>query len=638
MRYSPIFLFLFGTVAAVAQVNQLPQLQAKYPSENAVFTIRQEVATVSPDANGINISIANKEDLVLLTDQVNGYNERKIYFSSFTSISNIVAKTFSADNNVTVARDIAITNEISPGTFFDDYKAHRVLFPNLQKGSKLSLSYVEKMTEPRFFSRYFFSSYAPTELSEYSVIAAEGVKLRWKMYGLKEGEYEYTQTTQGRNTIHTWRVKNVKRMDTEPDAPAYSYYAPHVVVLIDSYTWKGKTTQLLADEKALYTWYYSLVEKVNAEESPEVKKVADSLTHNLTSDAEKVKAVFYWVQDHIKYVAFEDGMGGFIPRESKLVCSRRFGDCKDMASIITSLCHAAGVKNVYLTWIGTRDIPYTYEDVPAPMSDNHMIATFVENGKYYFLDGTGRNLPFGTPTAMIQGKEALIGMGPDKFEVVKVPSIGIEQNRRIDTIEINVAKNMLQGTGKAVLAGYDKIDFAYRINGLNDQKKKDEYLTGLVSKGNNKFTSGDFITRYFTDRSRPAEVTYNWQLPDYARENGNEIYINMHLNKWFRNDLLDASKRSVARELEYKYHDTFVYILNIPAGYKPTYVPEGLRYEHPLFNFDIHYTAKNGKIICEQSVTINTLLITPADFDDWNKMVKQLNKIYTESVILEKIN
>lgn len=637
MRYSPFLLFLLVSVHVSAQLNPLAQLQAKYPSENAVFTVRKETASVMADANGVQISTTNTEELVLLTDQVNGYNERKIYFSSFNKVSNIVAKTISADNSVAVARDIAITDEISPGTFFDDYKAHRVLFPNLQKGSKLSLNYTEKLSEPHFFSRFFFSSYAPVELAQYSVVAAEGVKLRWKMFGLKEGEYEYTQTPQGKNTLHTWQVKNVKRINTEPDAPSYSYYAPHVIVLIDSYTWKGETKKLLADENALYSWYYSLVDKVNTEESTEIKHVADSLTKDLKTDAEKVKAVFYWVQDHIKYVAFEDGMGGFIPRESKLVCSRRFGDCKDMASIITSLCHAAGVKSVYLTWIGTRDIPYTYADVPAPMSDNHMIATYIENGNYYFLDGTGRNLPFGTPTAMIQGKEALIGKGAGQYEVVKVPEMTAEINRRIDTIEINVVKNMLQGKGSALLSGYDKINFAYRINGLNDQKKKDELLTSLVAKGNNKFTSGDFKTGYFTDRSRPAEVTYNWQLSDYARENGNEIYINMHLNKWFRNDLLDATKRDVGREMEYKYHDTFVYILNIPAGYKPTYVPEGLRFEHPLFNFNIHYTTKGGKIICEQSITINTLLIKTSDFEDWNKMVKQLNKIYNESVILEKI-
>ena len=64
-----------------------------------------------------------------------------------------------------------------------------------------------------------------------------------------------------------------------------------------------------------------------------------------------------------KYVAFEDGMGGFVPREAGLVCSRRFGDCKDMASILTAMNRAAGIP-AYFTWLGTRDLPYTFSGTP----------------------------------------------------------------------------------------------------------------------------------------------------------------------------------------------------------------------------------------------------------------------------------
>src|SRR6202012_5439792 len=139
-------------------------------------------------------------------------------------------------------------------------------------------------------------------------------------------------------------------------------------------------------------WFYSMVKDVNTSISPEVKKVVDSITAGAKSNIEKVKRIFYWVQDHITYVAYEDSLGGFVPREATLVCSRRFGDCKDMASTLVEMIRAAGLE-AHQTWIGTRDIPYSFEDVPSPTSTNHMICTYIENGNYHFLDATGRDSP-----------------------------------------------------------------------------------------------------------------------------------------------------------------------------------------------------------------------------------------------------
>ena len=102
-------------------------------------------------------------------------------------------------------------------------------------------------------------------------------------------------------------------------------------------------------------------------------------------------------------------MGGFVPREAGLVCSRRFGDCKDMASILTEMNTAAGLT-AYFTWIGTRDLPYKFTQVPLPLVSNHMICTIYLNGKYVFLDGTDPTCVFGLTPAGIQDKEAMISI------------------------------------------------------------------------------------------------------------------------------------------------------------------------------------------------------------------------------------
>ncbi|MCU0781990.1 MAG: hypothetical protein MUF04_12940, partial [Akkermansiaceae bacterium] len=79
-------------------------------------------------------------------------------------------------------------------------------------------------------------------------------------------------------------------------------------------------------------------------------------------------------------------------------------------------------------WIGTRDIPYSYSEVYAPIVDNHMITAYNYKGTWLFLDPTDEFVPFGYPSGFIQGKEALIGLPNTQFTLQKVPVMHAEAN------------------------------------------------------------------------------------------------------------------------------------------------------------------------------------------------------------------
>ncbi len=85
-------------------------------------------------------------------------------------------------------------------------------------------------------------------------------------------------------------------------------------------------------------------------------------------------------------------MRGLIPHPASYVCEKRYGDCKDMANLIVSMLHMAGVNNAYHTWIGTRDLPFKYTEFPTPIVDNHMIATYVTQKWRLHFPGWNRQL------------------------------------------------------------------------------------------------------------------------------------------------------------------------------------------------------------------------------------------------------
>ncbi|RZK99397.1 MAG: hypothetical protein EOO89_31150, partial [Pedobacter sp.] len=155
-----------------------------------------------------------------------------------------------------------------------------------------------------------------------------------------------------------------------------------------------------------------------------LKSIVDSIITGVTTTKEKTKRIYNWVQDHVKYVAFEDGYGGFIPRDANLVCDRRFGDCKDMANLLVKMLNMAGVS-AHHTWIGTRDIPYSYNQIPTTNVDNHMIAVFNDNGNVYLGGPIGSDTGLSSTVSIVGSNVGIGNVTPTtKLDVVGTTTIG----------------------------------------------------------------------------------------------------------------------------------------------------------------------------------------------------------------------
>jgi hypothetical protein len=612
----------------------------KYPEDQAVYLSRTEYNTIKVEKGQLRVYTKNHSDLLLLSDKVSGYSERQVYYSSFSEISSVSGKSMIPNGRggytSIPVKEKYETNEFSSGSFYDDFRAQNLVFTGLTRGGRILLDYTEKLSEARFFGRFFFSTGVPTEDAVFTVEVPKGVTIEWKLFNISESDLEMSTQVSKKKTIYTWRRRNSPKYKTEDDAPGSLYFAPHIVVYIKEYIVKGKVIKVLDGPGSLYEWYFSMVKDVNKEPDPALQKVVDSLIVGAPEELTKVKRIFYWVQDNIKYVAFEDGMGGFVPREANAICSRRYGDCKDMASITTTMLRMAGIP-AYLTWIGTRSIPYKYLEVPSPMADNHMICTYISNGEYYFLDATGKNAPFGTPTSMIQGKQALISKGEGKFEIITVPVIPETMNSRVDSTFMRVDEHFnVTGSGSMRAAGYQKIHLTYPLDGTTE-KEKHEFFKSYLRKGTNKFAIDTFSCKHLYDRDENLFVDYEYSIGGYAHKNGEEIYVNMQLDKSYENQFLDSAERTAPMEIDYKSMETYVSVLTVPEGYAAGCLPADSKFDCGDYAFEITYRQEGNKIICTKKIWIRTLMVQPSQFAQWNEFVTRLTEAYNQNVTLHKV-
>jgi hypothetical protein len=293
----------------------------------------------------------------------------------------------------------------------------------------------------------------------------------------------------------------------------------------------------------------------------------------------------------------------------------------------------AGVKG-NLTWIGTRSIPYTYKEVPTPVVDNHMILSYENNGKTYYLDATSRYIKFGMPTSFIQGKEALVGYGSD-FKIKKVPIIAAKDNAMIDVTNIKIENGSVIGSSKTIISGYPKIDVFNGLENENTQTKLLEFYNSMFEKGNNKFLINNFkeTNKYHYDND--FIVDYDFEIKNYSKNLGNEIYINLNLNRdvsFYKTD----KNRENAIEYDYKRYFNYTTKLEIPKGYTLDYLPESIKISNNLLTCNITYKTKGNEVIYTQEIELNFLILSLEQQKKVNKEIKNIERSYQEIVVLKK--
>lgn len=634
-RYSLLY-FLF-LINFHTNAQELSFWQQKYPGQSEITTDYTEHYHISINKNNqLAISQDNYEESMIITDKGTGFSAvENIVFSDLFSIKSYEAYTLNTVNGKQKKTEVAhiADKKLNRKSVFDsDVKLKTFNFANLTNGSKKVLKYKMEFADPFLLHRFMFATGLVNEKRTLKISYPETVKIDYKLFNIDKKDLQIqTESKKGITTI-TFQKQNPIIVKQDSDAAGIMYETPHLHFWISEYQTKEQTHPVLGSVSKLYNYYYNFISKINQTENPELKNFTLDLIKDCKSDDEKIKVIFKWVQKNIKYVAFESGYEGFIPREAGIVFERKFGDCKDMTSIITEMAKYAQVSNVNFTWIGTRELPYTYEELPAPAIDNHMIATYMKNNEIIYLDATDANVPFGLPSAFIQGKEALISQG-NSYIIALVPEIKSSLNTIHDKIELVLTDKRIVGKGSFSANGLTATQYR-NIIGDNSRKRKD-FAFALLEKGNNKFKLIDFTEIDFDNNENPYSLEYNFELDNYLVTSGNETYLNLTLDKPYQNDTFEPT-RSQTFDHEYLQKKSYQVTLEIPSGHSVTFFPENTSFSNELLAYQFNYAQKDSKVYLNYEVEIKQTLIKPKQFALWNESLKKLKENYLETIIIKQ--
>ncbi len=610
--------------------------KSRYSGEAIVFTERRQSVNYSIVNDEIVTKIYVYEEMLHLGENTARYAGDKVYSSEFIEISDLKAYTLVPGKKKYERIDVTEFKESfdkNSSVFYDDNKEITFTYPSVQKGVKTVIEYTKTVKDPRLMSMFFFNTYIPVDKATYMVEYDKGVTINPQFYNaeflqIKTEENKPDPTKSG----ITFTASGIEKIKFDRDCPSYNYLGSSVYCPVSQYiTANGENEYVISSTRHLHDWYRTFLHNIKGDDDG-LQELVHSIVDPGDDTLEKVRKIFYWVQANIKYIAFEDGMRGFVPHSGKYVIDKRYGDCKDMASAIVTMLRETGIEAFY-SWIGSRDLPYTYSEFPAPITDDHMIATFIHEGKTYFLDATGQYTPLGLPTSMIQGKECLISISDDDFTIKKVPVISRENNVMADSVFISLENGTVVGNGHISLTGYAKVFNSYKLIKAT-QKSIDDYVQRLLTKGSNKFQLREFEISNVSELEIPTSIDYEFSIPDYYREIGDKIYINPILDKTMTDGFLE--NRSVAIENDYKYINRNIVKLTIPEDYTLNSIPENTRNYDENFGFNITYAADGPEVIVTKEFYLDYLVMEPEEFTSWNNLISEYAVACRKAIILSK--
>ncbi len=217
------------------------------------------------------------------------------------------------------------------------------------------------------------------------------------------------QSKDGDQTVYRWETQQLKPT-VGPEAEAAKEAKKKHVLTADEELdeERGKLPSVawttFPNWAAVGEWYRGL-ELSRAMPDDEIKAKVAELTAGKTTEEDKVRAIYEYVSTQVRYIGVAFGVGRYQPHEAVDVLHNQYGDCKDKATLLTSMLAAAGVpSDAALIGAGVR----FNEAVPSPGSFNHLITHLKLNGQDVWLDSTEEVAPYRMMYSALRDREALV--------------------------------------------------------------------------------------------------------------------------------------------------------------------------------------------------------------------------------------
>jgi tetratricopeptide (TPR) repeat protein len=501
-----------------------------------------------------------------------------------------------------------------------DARAQVVIFDGVRAGDVVEIQYtVADVAHQNDMTDYFgelevIADVLPTRRWDYTLIGPESRSFNFNQPRLPGLQHDVNK--RGGQVIHHFTAENVPRVDIEPSMPGFTEVAPYLHV--STYrSWQD-----------VGRWYWKLVAD-QLQGDANLTRAARDATARLRTNEEKVRALHRLVIEGTRYVGLEFGIHGYKPYKVTQILQRRFGDCKDKASLLVALLREVGIA-ADLVLLRTRRSGHVDPEPASLAIFDHAIA-YVPSMDIY-LDGTAEFAGMAELPGQDQGVMAL-HVSANGVRLTDTPVLPADRNRAQRTWNVQLDRD-----------GNGRIDEDLVITGQAAHEWRSHYQTpgerqeryGRAWEGRLAGAKLESVAIDVEDRNRPVSVHARGFVPQLGeRRAGGELRLptssrDADLTRTYAR--LGARHWPLALGFPWQHAEDLTY--ELPEGFRLVRAPQSRRVASPFGTFDFQVHPEGNRLSIHSSLSVDQNRISPADYDAFRTFLREVDGLLAERIVI----
>ncbi len=520
--------------------------------------------------------------------------------------------------------DFEDVSAVSNGTLYSDSRLKYLNYTPTAYPYTLLLE-----TEVTYRSTAFFPGwrpiegfYASTEFAEYKITNETELKVKIKTDNFEGFNIE-------KQTDYHYKAENLLALKPEEYSPSFKNYAPFLKVALTQFEMEGVDGEN-NNWSDFGKWIHDRL-LMGTDELPEtVKAEIKALTKNATTNREKAKIVYNYVQDKTRYISVQVGIGGWKPMLASDVDRLGYADCKGLSNYTKALLKEVGVEAHYAVIYGGRDIVNMDADFSAT-EGNHAVMFVPDENEGVWLECTSQTNPFGFIAGFTDDRDALL-ITPEGGKIVHTTVYKTEDNLQTTSATINIkVDGSFTSNVEIETKGYQ-----YAIHeGIQFEQEKDQKLHYKQYWSYLNNISLDNIS--FNNDKDAVIFTENLEVSSskFGAKSGRRILFQPNLFNRFEQVPSRYKNRTMDFEIDRGFKDQDEFVIHIQDGLSIEAMPENLKLENQFgtYEFSIEKLT-NQKISYKRTFILNKGYYTRTDYNDFRDFLAKVVKYDKNKIVL----
>jgi hypothetical protein len=447
--------------------------------------------------------------------------------------------------------------------------------------------------------------------------------------------YPEVKATSAGSNQWQWVVNNVEAIRPEEDMPPWRAVAGQMVVSF--FPPGGGQSKGFQNWNDMALWEAGLV-RGRRESSPEIKQKVAVLTVSETSATRKMAVLGKFVQDDIRYVAIELGIGGWQPHAANDILSHHFGDCKDKATLMSTMLKEIGIDSYYVI-VNTRRGAVN-ANTPAVNWFNHAIlaiklpegtgegdlkAVFQHKtlGNLLIFDPTDDLTPFGYLRGPLQANFGLL-VTDSGGELIQLPKLAAATNGTRRTAKLTLTPTgTLTGDVTEVRLGDRGTYQRYALRSAATEKDKVKPIESLLAESLSNYRLTHASVTNLVHNDQPFGYDYSLVVDNYAKTAGNLLLVRPRVLGSRSSALLETKEaRKFPVEFTGPSLDSDTFEITLPAGYQVSDLPPPVDVDYDFASYHSKTEASGNTLKYTRRLEVKELTVPVAQMESLKKFYR----------------